>query len=148
MAELSRDGGHPAVIESRPAGSDDGCPLDVRGIGCWSRVSLGRRPVMPIRADNEDVAERAQRDTRLSIRTSSQQQLIRRAATALDKSVTDFVLDSAASAAERVLADRRWFLLSEEEWERFQALMDAPVAAMPRLGRALTAPTVFDQKDA
>lgn len=103
---------------------------------------------MPIRADNEDVAERAQRDTRLSIRTSSQQQLIRRAATALDKSVTDFVLDSAASAAERVLADRRWFLLSEEEWERFQALMDAPVAAMPRLGRALTAPTVFDQKDA
>ncbi len=104
---------------------------------------------MPIRADNEDVAERAQRDTRLSIRASSQQQqLIRRAATALDKSVTDFVLDSAASAAERVLADRRWFLLSEEEWERFQALMDAPVAAMPRLGRALTAPTVFDQKDA
>ncbi len=37
MAELSRDVGHPVVIESRPAGSDDGCPLDVRGIGCWSQ---------------------------------------------------------------------------------------------------------------
>lgn len=107
------------------------------------------RPVMPVRAENQESAERAQRDTRLSIRTSSQQQhLIRRAATALDKSVTDFVLDSAASAAERVLADRRWFLLSEEEWDQFQALMDEPVAAMPRLERTLTTPTVFDQKDA
>jgi len=103
---------------------------------------------MPRRGETDDVADRAQRDTRLSIRTSSrQQQLIRRAATALDKSVTDFVLDSAAAAAERVLADRRWFLLDDDEWERFQALMDAPVAAMPRLERTLSTPTVFDQKD-
>jgi uncharacterized protein (DUF1778 family) len=104
---------------------------------------------MPITAEDEGVTERGQRDTRLSIRASSQQQqLIRRAATALDKSVSEFVLDSAASAAERVLADRRWFLLSEEAWEQFQALMDAPVAPMPRLERTLTKPTVFDRKDA
>lgn len=104
---------------------------------------------MPTQPDIEESAERAQRNMRLSIRTSSQQrQLIRRAATALDKSVTDFVLDSAATAAERVLADRRWFLLDDEEWATFQELMDAPTAAMPRLQRALTAPTVFDQKDA
>jgi uncharacterized protein (DUF1778 family) len=116
-------------------------------MGCESRSE--EEAIVPIRAENEEPAERAQRDTRLSIRTSSQQQqLIRRAATALDKSVTDFVLDSAASAAERVLADRRWFLLDDEEWERFQALMDAPAVPMPRLERTLTTPTVFDQKDA
>ena len=54
--------------------------------------------------------ERNQRDGRLNLRTSShQQQLIRSAAAALDKSVTNFVLDSATANAERVLADRHQF---------------------------------------
>ena len=49
--------------------------------------------------------ERNQRDSRLNIRTSTQQQqIIRSAAAALDKSVTEFVLESATTNAERVLA--------------------------------------------
>lgn len=93
----------------------------------------------------KSATERNQRDARLNIRTSThQQQVIRRAAAALDKSVTDFVLESATANAERVLADRRWFLLSPEAWDELEALLDAPVADTPRLAALLTEPTVFD----
>ncbi len=93
-------------------------------------------------------AERPQRDSRLNLRTSSHQDdLIRRAASALDKSVTDFVLESATAQAERVLTDRRWFALDDERWERFQALLDAPAPAMPKLRALLSEPTVFDPAD-
>lgn len=93
----------------------------------------------------QPTTERTQRDSRLSLRTSSQQQqLIRSAATALDKSVTDFVLESATANAERVLADRRWFVLSDSAWKEFQALLDAPVADTPKLAALLSEPTVFD----
>ncbi len=78
--------------------------------------------------------ERGQRDARLNLRTSAQQQqLIRSAAAAVEKSVTDFVLESATANAERVLADRRWFVLSEDEWNDFEALLDAPMARTPKL---------------
>jgi len=93
----------------------------------------------------QTTTERNQRDARLNLRTSSQQQqLIRSAAAALDKSVTDFVLESATANAERVLADRRWFMISEEAWDDFQALLDAPVTRTPKLAALLSEPTVFD----
>jgi uncharacterized protein (DUF1778 family) len=96
----------------------------------------------------QPTAERSQRDARLNLRTSSQQQqLIRNAAAALDKSVTDFVLESATTNAERVLADRRWFLLSDEAWDDFQELLDAPVTRTPKLDALLTEPTVFDSAE-
>lgn len=90
-------------------------------------------------------AQRPQRDSRLNLRTSSHQDdLIRRAASALGKSVTDFVLESATAQAERVLTDRRWFALDDERWTEFQTLLDAPVPAMPKLRALLAEPTVFD----
>ena len=94
---------------------------------------------------SDAIAERSQRDSRLSLRTSTQQQqLIRSAAAAADKSVTDFVLESATANAERVLADRRWFVLSGEAWDDFVALLDAPVTRSPKLAALLSEPTVFD----
>ncbi len=89
--------------------------------------------------------ERNQRDARLNLRTSTQQpQLFRSAAAAMDKSVTDFVLESATTNAERVLADRRWFGLSEKEWDDFETLLDAPATRTPKLAALLSEPTVFD----
>lgn len=89
--------------------------------------------------------ERGHRDSRLNLRASQQQQqLIRSAAAALDKSMTDFVLESATANAERVLADRRWFVLSGEDWERFEALLDTPALDTPKLKRLLSEPTIFD----
>jgi len=92
--------------------------------------------------------QRDQRSSRLNLRTSTQQQqLIRSAAAALDKSVTDFVLDSAVTQAERVLTDRRWFSLTGEQWDEFQALLDAPIPASPKLAALLGEPTVFDSAE-
>lgn len=103
---------------------------------------------MSARQVTDAAVERKQRDSRLNLRTSAQQQtLIRHAAAALDKSVTDFVLESATTNAERVLADRRWFVLSDENWTAFEELLDAPVAKAPKLAALLSGPTVFDQAD-
>lgn len=90
-----------------------------------------------------------QRSSRLELRTSSQQQqLIRRAAAALDKSVTEFVLESATIAAEQILADRRWLMLDDEQWDRSQELLDAPVGDNTKVRSLMTRPTVFDAEDA
>ena len=97
---------------------------------------------------SRSTAERSQRVARLNLRTSAQQQqLIRSAAAALDKSVTEFVLESAMAHSERVLADRRWFVISEENWDNFEALLDAPVSRTPKLAALLSEPTVFDSTE-
>ena len=70
----------------------------------------------------------SRKDSRLNLRvTPRQDHLIRRAAAALDKSVTEFVLDSVSLEAERVLAEQRWFMLSETEWNVFHELLEQPI---------------------
>ncbi|MCB1031530.1 MAG: DUF1778 domain-containing protein [Acidimicrobiales bacterium] len=64
----------------------------------------------------------------------------------MDKTVIDFLLDSAATNAERVLAERRWFILSPEAWDEFEAVLDAPATETPKLGALLSEPTVFDSQ--
>ena len=57
-----------------------------------------------VESDNTE----SRKDSRLNLRvTPRQDHLIRRAAAALDKSVTEFVLDSVSLEAERVLAEQR-----------------------------------------
>jgi uncharacterized protein (DUF1778 family) len=86
----------------------------------------------------------ASRDSRFSLRsTSAQASLIRRAAEASHKSMTDFVLDSATSAAEQVLADRRWFQLTDIRWTDFEALLDRPAVHKPRLAALLESEDPF-----
>jgi len=87
----------------------------------------------------------AGREARLNIRTTAKQDtLIRLAAQASNKTVTDFVLDSASSAAERILADRRWFMLDDAAWVAFQDMLERPTVVKPKLRKLLTEPTVFD----
>jgi uncharacterized protein (DUF1778 family) len=50
--------------------------------------------------------QREHRDTRLNLRvTTVQADLICRAANSADRTLTDFVVDSASAAAQRILAD-------------------------------------------
>lgn len=92
--------------------------------------------------------KREARESRINLRASMrQEQLIRAAAAACDKTLTDFVLDSAVTCAEQLLADRRYFLLSEEQWEDFVRLIDAPVPATPKLDALLSAPSPFTDDD-
>ena len=71
---------------------------------------------------------------------------MRAAATAERKSVSEFVLDTALSAAEERLADRRIFTLDSKKWDAFVAALDAPPRRHPRLERLFREPSVFDLK--
>ena len=65
---------------------------------------------------------------RIDIRTTSQvkQTLQEAAAAASHKTVSEFLIDSALTQAAEVLADRRLFLLNDEQWDAFMAALDAP----------------------
>ena len=91
----------------------------------------------------DNVAEtRNPKETRMNLRTTTRQDaLIRRAANTLDKSVTEFVLESVTIAAEQVLADRRWFQLDDNDWDAFQVALERPPVLKPRLRSLLAAST-------
>lgn len=98
--------------------------------------------------NTDAITTKTARDQRLNFRASAQQQLlIRRAAEATDSTVTDFILGSVLESAERVLADRKWFVASEEQWAEFQALLDAPLAPMPKLDHLLRRESPFADED-
>jgi uncharacterized protein (DUF1778 family) len=63
--------------------------------------------------------------------------MIDRAADALGKNRSDFMLEAACREAENVLLDRRYFTLSEEQFETFTALLDSPPKTNERLGELL-----------
>lgn len=80
------------------------------------------------------VGERVLKDARINLRgTSAQLGSIRRAAESSQKSLTEFILESAATAAERVLADRREFILDAKAGKAFQAALERPAILKPRL---------------
>lgn len=81
---------------------------------------------------------RPAKDQRVNLRVSGrQEQLIRQAAAASDRTMTDFILESVVEHAERVLADRRWFLASEDQWTELQRLLDTPLPSTAKF-QALT----------
>jgi uncharacterized protein (DUF1778 family) len=90
-------------------------------------------------------AAQQEKTARLQLRASEQQRsLLAAASKAEGTTVTDFVLRHATRAAENVLADRRLFLLSDERWEAFNALLDRPEQDLPQLQKLLKDPTVLD----
>jgi uncharacterized protein (DUF1778 family) len=94
----------------------------------------------------ESATARTARDSRLNIRTSAKQDtLIRQAAQAVDKSVSEFVLHSATSSAEHVLADRRYFVVTEDAWQAFEAALERPAVFKPRLHDLLNEDSPFEQ---
>ena len=58
--------------------------------------------------------------------TPGAKQTLQRAAAVANRSVTDFVLESALASAAATLADRQSFHLDPEQWEAFVAALDAP----------------------
>ncbi len=80
----------------------------------------------------------AGRTARLGLRATVQQQmLIYRAAEILNKSVTEFVLESACTAAESTLLNQRFFLLEDEAWRKFQEVLDEPAKEVPGLEKLM-----------
>lgn len=82
------------------------------------------------------------RSERISLRaTPHQRDMLRRAAEATDHTVTEFILESAVGQAERVLADRRWFLASGEQFDEFARLLDEPLASTQKFRKLFTRPS-------
>ncbi|SCM78042.1 conserved hypothetical protein [uncultured Pleomorphomonas sp.] len=88
---------------------------------------------------------RSPRTEKLDLRISPRHKdVLRAAAEAARKSVSDFVLDSALSRADEILADQRVIALSPEEWAAFQQALDAPPEATPRLARLASEQGLLD----
>jgi uncharacterized protein (DUF1778 family) len=91
-------------------------------------------------------ADRAARDVTINLRASHKQRsLIDRAADALGKTRSEFMLEASCREAESVLLDRRYFALDAETFKRFEAMLDAPPAANPRLRRLLAERAPWDR---
>ena len=67
------------------------------------------------------------RIARLGLRaTSAQEAVLRRAAEVAQKSMTDFILDSACQVAEQTLLDQRLFMVPGERYQALLDLLDRP----------------------
>lgn len=76
---------------------------------------------------------------RIDVRTSSSvKQLLQDAARASHKNVSEFLLEAGVTAANQALADRRHFVLNEEQWQAFQEALDRPVQVKPHLKKLIT----------
>jgi len=84
------------------------------------------------------MAATATRTKVINLRTDeARRTLIDRAAAALGKGRTEFMLDAASREAQSVLLDRRLFHLDEAAFRRFAAALDAPPARNARLRKLL-----------
>lgn len=81
------------------------------------------------------------RSRRINLRaTDRQEKLIRTGAKTAGLSVTDFVLDSACSQAEHILADKRDFIVTTKQWKSFVEALDRPARVIPELTQLFSGP--------
>jgi uncharacterized protein (DUF1778 family) len=89
---------------------------------------------------------RETRKEKLDLRlTLSAKRTLQFAASAVHRSVSEFVLESALARAEETLPDRRRFGLNAKQWAAFQAALEAPPRAMPGLEKLLREPSIFER---
>ncbi|MGA2355518.1 MAG: DUF1778 domain-containing protein [Terriglobales bacterium] len=86
------------------------------------------------------------RDETINLRASRRQKaLIDRAADALGRNRSDFMLETACREAEAVLLDRRYFALTSDEFRRFNALLDKAPVNNTKLRRLLKTKAPWEQ---
>ena len=73
-----------------------------------------------------------------------QEAVLRRAAEITDKSVADFILDSAYQAAEQTILDQNLFIGSESQFQEFLELLDRPAQDNPLLRDLFSRPVPWD----
>jgi uncharacterized protein (DUF1778 family) len=86
--------------------------------------------------------------SRLGFRASEPQaKIIRMASDISHKSLTDFIMDSAYQAAEKVILDQRLFMVSEEIFQKFSDLLDRPTQENEGLNNLFSSPSPWDLND-
>jgi uncharacterized protein (DUF1778 family) len=87
------------------------------------------------------------RTEKLDLRlTPKAKRVLQSAASAANRSVSEFVLESALARAEETLPDRQHFGLDAEQWTAFLKALDAPPRPLPRLKKLLQSPSVFERR--
>lgn len=91
---------------------------------------------------------RTPRSEKLDLRlTPAAKRTLQTAAEASNRSLSQFVLESALAHADETLADRRSFILNDGQWRAFLEALDAPPRPLPRLQRLLSEPGFFDASE-
>lgn len=94
-----------------------------------------------------DARPPASRSARLGLRvTPEQEAVLRRAAKVAQKSLTDFIIDSACLAAEQTLLDQRLFMVSGAQYKALMALLDRPEQANVGLADLLARKAPWDEQ--
>jgi len=89
------------------------------------------------------------RETRFSIRaTAKQKELIARAANAVNKTISEFVLENAVEAAKALELDNANFVVSREKYKAFLAALDEPPKSIPALRKLFSDESVLDESKA
>ncbi|MBN4076667.1 DUF1778 domain-containing protein [Mariprofundus ferrooxydans] len=84
------------------------------------------------------------RDARLELRLSKDvKSLLQQAADSMGKKLSEFVLDCARHEAVDVIADRRVFLLNQQQMAEFENILNRPVRENAALQQLMAAKNIF-----
>jgi uncharacterized protein (DUF1778 family) len=87
------------------------------------------------------------KDQRLNIRATAEvKNLVEEAARTTHMTASAFVLQAALRSAQEVLADQTRFVLPEEQWAEFSALLDRPAREIAALKQAAARPSPFSER--
>lgn len=87
------------------------------------------------------------RTDKLDLRlTPAAKRALQQAARSQNRTLSEFVLESALARAEEMLPPAR-FSLDEARWSAFIAALDAPPRPTPRLAELMRRPSVFEGGD-
>jgi uncharacterized protein (DUF1778 family) len=87
----------------------------------------------------------SQRSDKLDIRISPEaKRMLQEAARERQTTISQFVIESALTTAQEVLAERTRIGLDSKHWAAFMEALDAPPQRHPRMERLLKEPTILD----
>lgn len=81
-------------------------------------------------------------EVRLTPRTKH---ILQEAASATHTDLSDFVLQSSLTEAEIALSRRTRFVLNDEDWDKFVALLDSPVTENSALRKLMNEPSALER---
>lgn len=85
------------------------------------------------------------RESRWNLRVASDDDIVvRKAADESDRDLSEFVRSAAVLEAERILSDRRVFVLDDARWDRFVEILDRPPRVPAGLRELFSRPSVFE----
>lgn len=91
------------------------------------------------------ISTKENRPERLSIRaTAKQKEIIAKAASRSNKTISDFVLENSLDAARAVEMDDADLVMSREDYDAFVIMLDEPPRSVPALKQLFSDPTSLD----